>query len=309
MLCTGLCARHTPKCHTPTGKIVVRPPSAQLSGGRVVITGGLGSLGAATAAWLTHQGAIHVDLLSRNARVSMPLSLATSAACVTACSLDASMAADVMCATNKAPPITHLLHAAGVLRDGTYRSQTASRMRSAWGPKAAAWSSLQQHSLSMQPCVLQVAFSSVASALGSPGQLNYAAANAQLDTCATAQQASGVAAVSMQWGPFAGSGMAAQDSSTAARVAHIGMHLLTMKQGLAALRRVLTQSQASPILGAFPINWQRYIKNNPAAVPLASVQLSAKTTPTAEFRPTTAAGGLSLAQIHALVCLLHGGIC
>ena len=55
----------------------------------------------------------------------------------------------------------------------------------------------------------QVLFSSVAALLGSPGQAGYAAANGALDAVAAAWRRSGMLVTSVQWGGWAGAGMAA----------------------------------------------------------------------------------------------------
>ena len=88
----------------------------------------------------------------------------------------------------------------------------------------------------------QVMFSSVASLLGSPGQSNYAAANSALDAAAASLSASGIPALSIQWGAWAGGGMAAGDAGTAARVERTGMALVKPENGLAALSAGVSQS-------------------------------------------------------------------
>ena len=57
--------------------------------------------------------------------------------------------------------------------------------------------------------VRQVLFSSIAVLLGAPGQANYSAANAALDSMAVSARAAGVVVVSVQWGAWASAGMAA----------------------------------------------------------------------------------------------------
>jgi len=56
---------------------------------------------------------------------------------------------------------------------------------------------------------LQVLFSSIAALLGSPGQAAYAAANGALDTVAASWHRCGIPVMSVQWGGWAGAGMAA----------------------------------------------------------------------------------------------------
>jgi len=130
-------------------------------------------------------------------------------------------------------------------------------LRDVWAPKvtsAQLWSQIScSHSITTQ-----VLFSSVASFLGSAGQANYSAANGALDGLAAHWAAQGRPGVSsIQWGGWAGGGMAGGDAGTAARLARMGMPLITPSQGLAALSSALTT--ACHLLTAVPFAWSAFL--------------------------------------------------
>jgi len=236
------------------------------SHGRVAISGGLGSLGLLIAQWLAQQGVQHILLLARSARTTSATSAHLSQlwrgqSQATVCACDAGCAADVSDVLSPPPhpqhlpPLSAILHAGGVLADATLRNQTLAGLRKVMGAKVSGLPHLLG-AAQLQPGAHHVLFSSVASLLGSPGQANYSAANAALDAAASTWQHSGLPTVSVQWGAWAGGGMAANDASTAARVARLGMNLIQPQQGLQVFQQAMACSPlASPITAAVPFIW------------------------------------------------------
>ena len=263
------------------GKIVVRnghqDSGLSTNKGLVMITGGLGSLGTAVAAWLSQQQVQHLQLTGRTGKLSAGLSHALadsrrplSQAQVVIHRADTSSVEEATVLGNapgQLPQLQGIMHASGVLADATFGNQTLASLRQAFAPKTISASNL--HSSTQQtPLAFQVLFSSVTALLGGMGQANYAAANAALDSLAATWQSEGRAAVSsIQWGGWAGGGMASADASTAARLARTGMALIEPKQGLAALAGVLQNTSAAfattpAQLTVVPFVWDNFLTSS-----------------------------------------------
>lgn len=92
----------------------------------------------------------------------------------------------------------------GVLRDAVIPRQTAEGVRAVFAPKAAGAEALLACLICAPLSSGALLFSSAAAFIGSPGQANYAAANAMLDAMASRMQAAGCPGglnpMSMEWG-------------------------------------------------------------------------------------------------------------
>ncbi|MGH3240585.1 MAG: SDR family oxidoreductase, partial [Spirillospora sp.] len=167
----------------------------------------------------------------------------TIAACDVA---DPAALTDLIAAVPAGHPLTAVVHAAGVLDDGVIETLTSDRLDTVLRPKAdAAWN---LHRLTRDlDLAAFVLFSSIAGTIGSPGQANYAAANASLDALAQHRRELGLPAVSIAWGLWSG-GMGAQlAESEKARWTRSGVVPLPAEDGLALLDTALSTDRATVV--------------------------------------------------------------
>jgi acyl transferase domain-containing protein/acyl carrier protein len=242
--------------------------------GTYLITGGLGALGLQVARWLVEQGARHLLLLSRrsasDAATLAIQELQQAGAQVQVAAVDIAnphQLRQILTNVSLDRPLRGIIHAAGVLEDGVLLRQTWEQFANVLEPKLnGAWN---LHHLSQDyPIDFFVMFSSIASLIGSAGQSNYAAANAFLDALAHYRQRQGLPALSINWGPWAASGMAAElDSRTQHRWSEAnGVGRISSEQGLHLLEHLLKQSRSQ--VGVIPIAWDKFLKTFAGKPPL-----------------------------------------
>ncbi len=231
-----------------------------------LVTGGLGGLGLEVARWMVEQGARHLVLVGRRAP-SAPASEALRAleqagAHVTVASVDISHEAEVARLLQRldtdSPPLRGIVHSAGVLDDGALPQQDLERFERVMAPKVAgAWN---LHRLTEgRPLDFFVLFSSASAMLGSRGQANYAAANTFLDALAHERRARGLVAQSLDWGPWAETGMVGAPDGTLARaLERRGIRPLATKQALALFGEALASGR--PQLALMSVQWPVYLE-------------------------------------------------
>ncbi|MEJ1962673.1 MAG: SDR family NAD(P)-dependent oxidoreductase [Gammaproteobacteria bacterium] len=231
-----------------------------------VIVGGLGGLGLVTAQWMVEHGARYVALVGRRppsaAATDVVARLEAKGARVRTFQADVVNQSDmawVLAEIRKEMPLHGIVHAAAHLDDGLLRHLDRQRFDAVMAPKVhGAWN---LHSLTVNDGLdFFVMFSSIASLIGSPGQGNYAAANAFLDALAHHRSAQGMPALSINWGPWSHVG-GADRPDRGGRLAQIGFESITPEQGLNALGALLFQS--APQVAVMPVSWSNVRKAYP----------------------------------------------
>jgi acyl transferase domain-containing protein/NADPH:quinone reductase-like Zn-dependent oxidoreductase len=249
------------------GKIVLQMPNPlQPRGDRsYLITGGLGAIGLHTAAYLAQLGAGDIVLTSRRTPDADAQRAIDDITERYRCRIH-TFAADVGDESQvdellgrirtELPPLAGVAHLAGVLDDALLPQQSVERFRTVLVPKAFGAYHLDRLTKN-DDLDFFIVSSSVSSLLGSPGQANYATANALLDGLVAERKAQGLPATGVNFGPWAKGGMA---SSEAAR-ANVGAQLLVPLEPTAALH-ALAEVVANGTGQATVVkaNWQRAAK-------------------------------------------------
>jgi len=270
-------ARHVGKLVISRGEqpaaLRVRPD------GTYLVSGALGALGQQLLTWLAQRGARSLLLVCRSAaqppaeaqalldRLAeqgvacrlLPVALGTAGDGVDA-------VAPLVAALGALPagyPLRGVLHAAGVLDDGLIGGQTPDRLQAVLAPKASGWWQLERAVAAVgAPLDFAIAFSSMAALLGSPGQSSYGAANGALDgACGAGGGFGGTGAITLalQWGPWAGAGMAAGQGR---RLAARGVRPLPPPAALEALGVALRRGRGG-VLAVVDNDWPLLARQAP----------------------------------------------
>jgi len=235
------------------GKVIVVHQTEALfePSGTYLITGGLGGLGLALARWMAEGGARRIVLAGRSApnpaaeKTIRELEALGAKIIVARADVGERRQLAHLLAAHASPsaPLRGVIHAAGVLDDGALLLQDWQRFERVLKPKIeGAWN---LHELTLQtPLDFFVLFSSGAGLLGNPGQSNYAAGNVFLDALALARHAAGLPALSVNWGAWAGVGMAAALHERHHKSWDLrGLSVIEVAQGLAVLQMLMTKSR------------------------------------------------------------------
>jgi NADPH:quinone reductase-like Zn-dependent oxidoreductase/acyl carrier protein len=249
------------------GKIVLQIPNplTPRADRSYLITGGLGAIGLHTASYLAQLGAGDIVLTSRrapDAETQQAIADITEhyKSRIHVFTADVGDESDVAKLLERIraelPPLAGVAHLAGVLDDALLSQQSVERFRTTLAPKAFGACHLDRLTKDDELDFFIVS-SSVSSLFGSPGQSNYATANALLDGLVAQRRAQGLPATGINFGPWGQGGMA---SSEAAR-ANIGAQGLIPLEPSAALS-ALAEAVANGTGQATVIkaNWQRAAK-------------------------------------------------
>lgn len=249
----------------PFAQSLFYTPAVSFKGdGTYLITGGLGGLGLATAKWVAERGARHLVLIGR----SEPSATAGRVVKglrengVEVLTLQADVSDPLQVAyvfrnlEQNMPKLRGLIHAAGVLDDGSLLNLDTERMNNVMAPKVQGTCNLHQATLNMDLDFF-VLFSSVVSVLGSPGQGNYAAASSYLDAMAYYRRSIGLPAISINWGPWADVGLAAEAADRLkeqnASTEHL-IKVIKIEEGLEILGQLLSEEKPQVVVLPFDLS-------------------------------------------------------
>ncbi|OBI76547.1 type I polyketide synthase [Mycobacterium sp. E740] len=253
-------ARHIGKivCQIPV-PLQPRPERSYL------ITGGLGAIGLHTASYFAQLGAGDIVLTSRRAPDATTQQAIDDITERYKCRIHV-FTADVGDESDVAqllqriraelPPLAGVAHLAGVLDDALLSQQSLERFRTTLAPKAFGACHLDRLTKD-DDLDFFIVSSSVSSVFGSPGQANYATANALLDGLVARRRAQGLPATGVNFGPWAQGGMASSEAASA-NIGAQGLIPLEPSAALSALTEVVANGTGQATV--VKANWQRAAK-------------------------------------------------
>ncbi|WP_459799663.1 type I polyketide synthase [Herbidospora sp. RD11066] len=284
---SGVFARRLAKAGPATGSAGWTPR------GTVLVTGGTGAVGAHVVRWLARNGAERVIVVSRRGADAPGAAelLQEPNVGVVACDVADRDQLEALLHDNA---ITAVFHAAGVLDDGVVDALTPERVAAVVTAKCVAAWNLHELARDVEAFVV---FSSLAGAVGSAGQANYAAANAYLDALVQARRENDLPGTAIAWGPWAGGGMAADEVGE--RLVRAGLTPMPPDLAVGALAKALANGDA--LLTVADVDWDVFARGFTAVRPSPLLADLAETRQESAAPPKVADMGALVRQTVALV--------
>ena len=244
------------------GKLVLEAPGAPADPGfpivdrrplldpdaTYLVTGGLGGFGLCLLPYLVCAGARHLTLMDRDpargrdadwVRRSTTLRHMGHACEIDVVPGDVADAADVeRCVADLRRPLKGVFHLAGVIDDRLLVTMSRESVASVFAAKATGALNLHRATAG-HPLDHFVLASSIASTRGSPGQINYGAANACVDGLAAWRRRQGLPALSYGMAAVAEVGMASRNHQVLRMMRTAGMPPISIHFAIANLDYVL----------------------------------------------------------------------
>lgn len=231
------------------------------------ITGGTGGLGWELAKWLIQSGARNLVLISRSGLKDdeagdevRRMQREGVNVVVERCDVgdEQALAAVFERMSRELPPLEGVFHCAMVLDDGFLMDMTPQRYDKVFHPKSDGARHL--HALTEHlPLKYFVLVSSVSALIGNPGQANYVAANAYLDSLAHYRSLQGLPATSINLGPLKTFGALSRNQAVAKFLKSVGIDGFDTQQTLRGFEWVLKNTPTQ--IGFFDIDWHTFQKN------------------------------------------------
>ncbi|MFI2652637.1 type I polyketide synthase [Micromonospora fulviviridis] len=255
---SGLFARRLVRAGAET------PPDATgwRPAGTVLVTGGLGSLGAHVARWLARDGAAHLVLTSRQGpsapgATELTAELTALGATVTVAACDVadreSLRSLVDGLAGQGVRIDAVVHAAGVAHAGPLAETDLAGLADGLHAKVAGAVNLD--ATFGGDVAAFVLFSSGAGVWGGGLQGGYAAGNAFLDALAEDRRRRGLAATAVAWGAWDGGGMM-ETEGAADQMFRSGVRPMRPELAVAVLAQALAHDEVT--LAVADIAWDRF---------------------------------------------------
>ncbi len=267
----------------PTGRLAARFVRLPLGTGRegrlfsedatYLITGGLGSLGLKIAEWMAERGARRLVFTSRHrpqgqaAETVRGLEAKGVRAVVSIADIteEAELHRILGEVRAKMAPLRGIFHCAGMLDDGILDQMDWGRFSAVTAPKVKGSWLLHNATLNDELDHF-VLFSSILSLIGSPGQSNYTAANAFLDALTEHRRAAGLPAVTLNWGPWAETGLATVSGRRGEAIwKSRGTRYIPPNRGIEVLEHILRRGVGHAAVTI--TDWSEFLQQFPTPVP------------------------------------------